>query len=78
MCRWLITIQYREIKFEHLALKGSLSGMHHAVGRLDNLLMGLYFIVCGLLIAVALEAQLVTLITGIGTLILGTHKDYGF
>ena len=69
---WLIN--YREIRLEHLALKGSLSGMKDAVSRLDNLLMGLYFIVCGLLVAVALEAQLVTLITGIGTLILGTHK----
>jgi len=42
-----------------------------AVGRLDNILMSVYVIVAILIIAVALEAQLVTLITGAGTLILG-------
>ena len=45
-----------------------------AVGRLDNILMSVYVIVAVLIIAVALEAQLVTLITGAGTLILGTWR----
>lgn len=42
-----------------------------AVGRLDNILMTVYFFVAMLIVAVALEAQLVTLVTGAGTAILG-------
>jgi len=42
-----------------------------AVGRLDNILMTVYVVVAALIIAVALEAQLLTLITGAGTLVLG-------
>ena len=45
--------------------------MDSAVGRLDNLLMTLYVIVAGLIIAVALNAQLLSLVAGAGTLILG-------
>lgn len=45
--------------------------MDSAVGRLDSLLMSVYYIVAILIIAVALEAQLVTLVTGAGSLILG-------
>ena len=45
--------------------------MDSAVGRLDSLLMSVYSIVAILIIAVALEAQLLTLVTGTGTLILG-------
>jgi hypothetical protein len=48
--------------------------MDSAVGRLDNLLMSLYVVIAALIIAVALEAQLVTLITGAGTLLLGMRK----
>jgi len=42
-----------------------------AVGRLDNILMSVYVIVVLVIIAVALEAQLVTVVTGAGTLVLG-------
>nr|VWO97655.1 C6 zinc finger protein [Ganoderma boninense] len=42
-----------------------------AVGRLDNILMSLYFIIVILIFAVALEAQVATLITSAGTLVLG-------
>lgn len=45
--------------------------MDSAVGRLDSLLMSIYYIVAILIIAVSLEAQLVTLVTGAGTLVLG-------
>lgn len=48
--------------------------MDSAVGRLDSLFMSVYVIVAILIIAVALEAQLVTLITGAGTLILGKQN----
>jgi len=52
-----------------------MSDMDSAVGRLDNLLMSLYVIVAALIIAVALEAQLATLITAAGTLLLGMRLD---
>jgi len=42
-----------------------------AVGRLDNILISVYVIIAILILAVALEAQLATLVTGAGTLILG-------
>lgn len=60
-----------------------------AVGRLDNILMSVYFVVAVLIVAVALvrvepemltcdllttipqEAQLLTIVTGAGTLVLG-------
>ena len=48
-----------------------MSDMDSAVGRLDNLFISLYVVVAALIIAVALEAQLATLITGAGTLLLG-------
>ena len=56
---------------EQLSIEHSMKDLDSAVGRLDNILMSLYFIVAILIIAVALEAQLVTLITGAGTLVLG-------
>ncbi|KAI0081214.1 hypothetical protein K474DRAFT_1588143 [Panus rudis PR-1116 ss-1] len=56
---------------EQLSIEHSMRDLDSAVGRLDNILMSVYFIVAILIIAVALEAQLVTLITGAGTLILG-------
>ncbi|EMD37930.1 hypothetical protein CERSUDRAFT_49967 [Gelatoporia subvermispora B] len=56
---------------EQLSIQHSMRDLDSAVGRLDNILMSVYFIVAILIVAVALEAQLVTLITGAGTLILG-------
>lgn len=60
-----------EFHREQLSIEHSMKDLDSAVGRLDNILMSLYFIVAILIIAVALEAQLVTLITGAGTLVLG-------
>lgn len=48
--------------------------MDSAVGRLDDLLMTVYVIIAALIIAVALEAQLLTIVTGAGTLILGMSE----
>ncbi|THH00782.1 hypothetical protein EW026_g1806 [Hermanssonia centrifuga] len=56
---------------EQLSIEHSMQDLDSAVGRLDNILMSVYFVVAILIIAVALEAQLVTLITGAGTLVLG-------
>ncbi|THH18467.1 hypothetical protein EUX98_g8949, partial [Antrodiella citrinella] len=56
---------------EQLSIENSMRDLDSAVGRLDNILMSVYVIVALLIIAVALEAQLATLITGAGTLILG-------
>jgi len=42
-----------------------------AVGRLDDILISVYVIIAALIIAVALETQLTTLVTGAGSLILG-------
>lgn len=71
----VLTKEYgREIHREQLSIEHSLSDMDSAVGRLDNLLISLYVVVAALIIAVALEAQLVTLITGAGTLLLGMQN----
>jgi hypothetical protein len=67
----LTKVPFREIHREQLALERSMSDMDSAVGRLDNLFMSLYVVVAALIIAVALEAQLMTLITGAGALLLG-------
>lgn len=56
---------------EQLSIEHSMQDLDSAVGRLDNILMSLYVIVAILIIAVCLEAQLVTLVTSAGTLILG-------
>ncbi|KAI0769601.1 Mechanosensitive ion channel-domain-containing protein [Trametes elegans] len=60
-----------ELHREQLAIEHSMRDLDSAVGRLDNILMSLYFVVVILIFAVVLEAQLATLITGAGTLILG-------
>ncbi|KAI0280986.1 Mechanosensitive ion channel-domain-containing protein [Russula aff. rugulosa BPL654] len=60
-----------EIHREQLSIEHSLSDLDSAVGRLDNLFMSLYVIVAALIIAVTLEAQLASLITATGTLVLG-------
>lgn len=56
---------------EQLSIEHSMRDLDSAVGRLDNIFMTLYVIISFLIIAVALEAQFVTLITGAGTIILG-------
>ncbi|KAF8798709.1 hypothetical protein BYT27DRAFT_7228290 [Phlegmacium glaucopus] len=60
-----------EFHREQLSIEHSMQDLDSAVGRLDNILMTLYVIVAMLIIAVALEAQLLALVTGAGTLILG-------
>lgn len=56
---------------EQLSIEHSMQDLDSAVGRLDNILMSLYVVVAALIIAVCLEAQFTTVITGAGTLILG-------
>ncbi|KAI0318281.1 Mechanosensitive ion channel-domain-containing protein [Amylostereum chailletii] len=56
---------------EQLSIEHSMRDLDSAVGRLDNIFMSLYVVVAILIIAVTLEAQLATLITGAGTIILG-------
>jgi len=60
-----------ELHREQLSIEHSMQDMDSAVGRLDNLLMTVYVVIAALIIAVALEAQLLTIVTGAGTLILG-------
>jgi len=60
-----------EFHREQLSIEHSMRDLDSAVGRLDNLLMSLYVVVAILIIAVMLEAQLATLITAAGTLVLG-------
>jgi len=54
-----------------LSIERSVADIDSAVGRLDNILMSVYVLVVILIIAVALEAQLATLITAAGTFVLG-------
>ncbi|TDL26257.1 hypothetical protein BD410DRAFT_784344 [Rickenella mellea] len=56
---------------EQLSIEHSMQDLDSAVGRLDNILMSLYVIIAIVIIAVALEAQVATLLTGAGTLVLG-------
>ncbi|KAF8658295.1 hypothetical protein AX16_002066 [Volvariella volvacea WC 439] len=56
---------------EQLSIEHSMRDLDSAVGRLDNILMSLYVIIVILILAVTLEAQLISLITGAGTLLLG-------
>ncbi|KAA1474278.1 hypothetical protein DENSPDRAFT_840858 [Dentipellis sp. KUC8613] len=60
-----------DIHREQLSIEHSMRDLDSAVGRLDNILMSVYVVIAILILAVALEAQLVSLITGAGTLILG-------
>ncbi|XP_006461100.1 hypothetical protein AGABI2DRAFT_204597, partial [Agaricus bisporus var. bisporus H97] len=60
-----------EFHREQLSIENSMRDLDSAVGRLDNILMSVYVVVAALIFAVALEAQLLTLVTGAGTLILG-------
>ncbi|KAI0001284.1 Mechanosensitive ion channel-domain-containing protein [Russula compacta] len=60
-----------EFHREQLSIEHSMRDLDSAVGRLDNLFMSLYVIVAVLIIAVTLEAQLASIITATGTLVLG-------
>ncbi|TFY79553.1 hypothetical protein EWM64_g4459 [Hericium alpestre] len=60
-----------EFHREQLSIENSMRDLDSAVGRLDNILMSVYVVVAVLILAVCLEAQLASLITGAGTLILG-------
>ncbi|KAH9858627.1 Mechanosensitive ion channel-domain-containing protein [Lenzites betulinus] len=60
-----------ELHREQLSIEHSMRDLDSAVGRLDNILMSVYFVIVILIFAVALEAQLATLITSAGTLVLG-------
>ncbi|PFH51489.1 hypothetical protein AMATHDRAFT_142246 [Amanita thiersii Skay4041] len=60
-----------EIHREQLSIENSMRDLDSAVGRLDNILMSVYTIIAIIIIAIALEAQFATLITGAGTLVLG-------
>lgn len=50
----LINGAYREIHREQLSIEHSMRDLDSAVGRLDNILMSLYFIIVILIFAVAL------------------------
>ncbi|KAF7361876.1 Mechanosensitive ion channel protein [Mycena venus] len=56
---------------EQLSIEHSMQDLDSAVGRLDNIFMSLYVVVAILIVAVALEAQVATLITSASTLVLG-------
>ncbi|KAI0063682.1 hypothetical protein BV25DRAFT_1801709 [Artomyces pyxidatus] len=60
-----------EFHREQLSIEHSLRDLDSAVGRLDNILMSVYVVVAILIIAVNLESQLESSISGAGTLILG-------
>ncbi|KAJ6593918.1 Mechanosensitive ion channel-domain-containing protein [Mycena capillaripes] len=60
-----------EFHREQLSIEHSMQDLDSAVGRLDNIFMSLYVVIAILIIAVALEAQVATLVTSAGTLVLG-------
>ncbi|KAF7967435.1 hypothetical protein HWV62_34337 [Athelia sp. TMB] len=60
-----------ELHREQLSIEHSLQDMDSAVGKLDNLFMCLYVVIALLIMAVTLDAQLSTLVTGWGTFVLG-------
>ncbi|KAJ6625628.1 Mechanosensitive ion channel-domain-containing protein [Mycena sp. CBHHK59/15] len=60
-----------EFHREQLSIEHSMQDLDSAVGRLDNIFMSLYVVIAILIVAVALEAQVATLVTSAGTLVLG-------
>ncbi|KAJ6499912.1 Mechanosensitive ion channel-domain-containing protein [Mycena vitilis] len=60
-----------ELHREQLSIEHSMQDLDSAVGRLDNIFMSLYVVIAILIVAVALEAQVATLVTSAGTLVLG-------
>ncbi|KZT70940.1 hypothetical protein DAEQUDRAFT_666983 [Daedalea quercina L-15889] len=65
-----IEIACMECHREQLSIEHSMRDLDSAVGRLDNILMTVYLFIVILLVAVAFEAQLLTLATTTGTFIL--------
>nr|GAT56367.1 serine/threonine protein kinase [Mycena chlorophos] len=59
-----------EFHREQLSIEHSMQDLDSAVGRLDNIFMSLYVVIAILIIAVALEAQVSTLVSSAGTLVL--------
>ncbi|PCH43751.1 hypothetical protein WOLCODRAFT_104096 [Wolfiporia cocos MD-104 SS10] len=66
-----IEIACMECHREQLSIEHSMRDLDSAVGRLDALLMSVYVFAAALIVAVALEAELLTLATTAGTFILG-------
>ncbi|KZV69518.1 hypothetical protein PENSPDRAFT_676041 [Peniophora sp. CONT] len=60
-----------DVHREQLSIERSVADIDSAVGRLDNILMSLYVLIAILVIAVALEAQLASVIAAAGTFVLG-------
>ncbi|KAL0955922.1 hypothetical protein HGRIS_002114 [Hohenbuehelia grisea] len=60
-----------EFHREQLSIEHSMRDLDSAVGRLDNILMTVYVVIAALIIAVVLETQLTSVVTGAGTAILG-------
>ncbi|KAJ7170538.1 Mechanosensitive ion channel-domain-containing protein [Mycena crocata] len=60
-----------EFHREQLSIEHSMQDLDSAVGRLDNIFMSLYVVIAILIVAVALQAQVATLVTSAGTLVLG-------
>ncbi|KZV95105.1 hypothetical protein EXIGLDRAFT_672416 [Exidia glandulosa HHB12029] len=56
---------------EQLSIANSMKDLDSAVGRLDNILMTLYYVIAVIIFAVAVDAKLSTLVTGFGTIVLG-------
>ncbi|KIK67405.1 hypothetical protein GYMLUDRAFT_156530 [Collybiopsis luxurians FD-317 M1] len=56
---------------EQLSIEHSMQDLDSAVGRLDNIFMSLYVVIAALIIAVVLDAQFTSLLTSVGTLVLG-------
>ncbi|KAH9832221.1 Mechanosensitive ion channel-domain-containing protein [Rhodofomes roseus] len=65
-----VEIACMECHREQLSIEHSMRDLDSAVGRLDNILMTVYLFIVVLLLAVAFEAQLLTLATTTGTFIL--------
>ncbi|CCM01460.1 uncharacterized protein FIBRA_03513 [Fibroporia radiculosa] len=66
-----VEIACMECHREQLSIEHSMRDLDSAVGRLDNILMTIYVFAAILILAVALEAQLLTLVTSAGTFVLG-------
>ncbi|KAF8885420.1 Mechanosensitive ion channel-domain-containing protein [Mucidula mucida] len=60
-----------EFHREQLSIEHSMQDLDSAVGRLDNIFMSVYFVAALLIIAICMEAELSTLVTGAGTFVLG-------
>ncbi|KAF5393511.1 hypothetical protein D9757_000597 [Collybiopsis confluens] len=66
-----VEIACMEFHREQLSIEHSMQDLDSAVGRLDNIFMSLYVVIAVLIIAVVLDAQFTSLLTSVGTLVLG-------